>query len=442
MQLNKTICALATPPLVSALGIIRVSGNDAFSIVNKIFDKDVANHKSREIVYGSIVFKKTIIDEVIALFYPLPRSFTGENVVEIIFHGSPLIGSQIIEALVYYGATIAEPGEFSLRGYLNHKFDLIQAEAINDMITSSTNEAKNLSVLSLKGETTKLILPYKDAVASLLANIEVNIDFPEYEDIEEKSHADIDHEIKVILKGVGLLIANGREGKIIKNGIRIALVGKPNSGKSSLLNAIIKEEKAIVTNIPGTTRDVVEGEIVYKGIPMRFFDTAGIRKADNAIEQIGISKTKELLTSADLVVYVKDNDNDNIDDRDILLIDKKKLIVITNKADTIDVKKPGITYVSALKKQISPLLEVLSEKLGIRKESFVSPSFNNERQLNKLVTIERLLLEVLEANENNLPLDLISVPLQSAYREILELLGEEFQNDLTEEIFSRFCVGK
>ena len=439
MQLNKTICALATPPLISALGIVRVSGSSSFAIVSKIFSKSLNDIKEKEIIYGTLYYNKSIIDEVIVLAYPNPKSFTGEDVVEIIFHGSPLIANQILEALIASGAYLAEPGEFSLRGYLNHKFDLIQAEAINDMILSTTSQAKDLSVLSLQGATTKLIIPFKDAISSLLASIEVNIDFPEYEDIEEKSHSDINKEIKQILKGINTLIKNGKEGQIIKNGIRIALVGKPNSGKSSILNTLLKEEKAIVTDIPGTTRDIVEGEIIYTGIPIKFLDTAGIRTSRNTIEKLGINKTINVMSTADYVVYIKDHEEKDIEIKDI---DKSKLIVVTNKSDLIINRNKETTYISALNNDIEPLLELISKKIGIRQESFISPSFNNERQLNKLVSIQELLNEVLEINQKSLPLDLVSVPLQSAYKEILELLGEEYNNDLTGEIFSRFCVGK
>lgn len=442
MKLNQTICALATPPLISALAIIRVSGSDALEIGEKIFSKPLLHLQNKEIVYGKIVDDGNVVDEVILLVYRAPKSFTGEDVIEIISHGSPLICAEILDLLIKHGARLAEKGEFSMRGYLNHKFDLVQAEAINDMIHSTTKEAKNLSLLSLEGKTTSLILPIKEQISNILAHIEVNIDFPEYEDIEEITHSEIKTIITSLLNQLDQLIKTGNEGKIIKNGIKVALVGKPNVGKSSLLNAILNEDKAIVTEIAGTTRDIVEGELVYKGIPMNFFDTAGIRESENTIEKIGIQKTKNILRDVDFVVYLQEPDVDHIEDEDILSFPPEKLIVVTNKKDLVKEQKANMIYISALNKDFTPLFDELFKRLNISQESFVRPSFNNERQLAKLKTVNTLLEEVKQINEAGVSLDLISVPLQSAYQSIIELLGGEFSNDLSEEIFSRFCVGK
>ena len=440
MNLGQTICALATAPLVSALAIIRISGRDSFNITNKIFSKVISVEDSAKIFYGKIKDGDEIIDEVILLAYKGPKSFTGEDVVEIISHGSPLIVGEILDVLVKHGARLAEKGEFSMRGHLNNKFDLIQAEAINDMIHSSTKEAKNLSLLSLEGKTTNLILPYKDMIAALLADIEVNIDFPEYEDIEEKSHKDIARDLSAILEGIQDLVAQGNEGKIIKNGIKVALVGKPNVGKSSLLNAILREDKAIVTEVAGTTRDVVEGEINVNGITFHFFDTAGLHDTKDKIETIGIEKTKRVILDADYVIYVKDatcldKDNCTLDD-----VPNDKLITVYNKSD---IKKTNTALqVSAVNRDLNGIFDELFKRLNISKDSFTRPSFNNDRQLSKLKTIYELLSEARDLNKQALTLDLISVPLQSAYREITELLGLEYTQDLSEEIFSRFCVGK
>jgi len=442
MKINQTICALATPPLLSALAIIRVSGKEAFSIVSKSSNKSLTGITERKIINAQIKDSTQIIDDVVLLVYKGPKSFTGEDVVEIISHGSSLITREILDLLIKNGCRMAQHGEYSMRGYLNNKFDLIQAEAINDMIHSTTKEAKNLSILSMEGETSALILPYKDLIAALLASIEVSIDFPEYEDIEEKSHDDIKKEISLILKGIKELIKNGAEGQIIKEGVRIALIGKPNSGKSSLLNAILNEDKAIVTDIAGTTRDIVEGEIVYKGIPFQFFDTAGIRKSNDKIERIGIQKTMEIINNVDFVVCLLEPNETVIDASEIKGISESKLIVVNNKSDLISKKKEEHIYISAIKKEISPLLEALLNKLNINETSFTRPSFNNERQLTKLKRVYALLEETLSMNEEKLSLDLISVPLQSAYQEIIELLGGQYNQDLSEEIFSRFCVGK
>jgi tRNA modification GTPase len=440
----ETIVALATAPVKSALAIIRVSGADAFEITAKIFDKNIQNLKTKEIKYGKIHDNGEVIDEVVALFYVAPRSFTGEHVVEIICHGSMLIANQIIQLYLKHGARLAVQGEFSSRAYLNGKIDLIQAEAINDMINATSSEAKKLSLLSLEGETSKIVVPIKSKIADLLSNIEVNIDYPEYEDIGVVTKQQVIDQITLINHDIDKLIAEGQQGKIIKEGINVAIVGRPNVGKSSLLNAFLNEDKAIVTDIAGTTRDIVEGQVKIKGITLNLFDTAGIRDSSDVVEAIGIDKAKRTIEDADLVVVVLDA-SVKITSEDQALIDAtkhKKRVIVYNKADLIKEKEKGAIYISARSKDIEGLENQILALLGIEEESYVRPSLNNARQLGLLSKTKLLLEQAKEDALNDVPLDLVSVTLQDAFFTLNDLLGENNDNDLSKEIFSRFCVGK
>lgn len=439
--MHETIVALATPPLKSALAVIRLSGDDCFDVVSKVFNQDISKVQKREVFIGKIVDKENVVDEVVLIAYVNPKSFTGENAVEIISHGSMLIVDEIIELLIASGARLALNGEFSSRALLNNKIDLIQAEAINDLINSKTREAKKISMYSLQGKTSNLVWPIKKEIADLLSQIEVNIDYPEYEDIEEVSRAQVISVCTAIVEKVTTLIHEGQQGQIIKEGIKVAIVGKPNVGKSSLLNAMIGQEKAIVTNIPGTTRDIVEGEINLKGITLQILDTAGIREVNNEIESIGISKAKKATADADLVILVVDA-TEKDDDAFMKLIEDKKHIVVYNKSDIVKNKKANSLYISALNKDIDPLMKEIIKVLAISEEAFEQPSLNNTRQLGLLGSIKENLLLAIKDAENDQPIDLVSVSLLGAYNDTLEILGEGNKNDISEEIFSRFCVGK
>lgn len=439
--MHETIVALATPPLKSALAVIRLSGDDCFDVVSKVFSQDLTKVQKREVFIGKIVDKNNIIDEVVLITYLSPRSFTGENAIEIISHGSMLIVDEIIELLIASGARLALNGEFSSRAFLNNKIDLIQAEAINDLINAKTREAKKISLYSLEGKTSNLVWPIKKEIADLLSQIEVNIDYPEYEDIEEVSRSQVVSVCGEIVRKVTTLIREGQQGQIIKEGVKIAIIGKPNVGKSSLLNAMIGQEKAIVTNIPGTTRDIVEGEINLNGITLQILDTAGIREVNNEIESIGIAKAKKATAEADLVILVVDA-TENDDNSFMKIVEEKKRIVVYNKSDVVKNKKSNGLYISALNKDIEPLLEEIIKVLAINKEAFDQPSLNNARQLGLLGSIKENLLLAIKDAENNQPIDLVSVSLLAAYNDTLEILGEGNKNDISEEIFSRFCVGK
>ena len=438
----ETIVALATAPIKSALGIVRLSGDDVLDVVSKCFSKDLRNITDKTIFYGSIVDENEKIDDVVLLAYKGPKSFTGEDSVEIICHGSSLIYKQIIETCIKNGARMATNGEFSSRAYMHNKIDLVQAEAINDVINSTTKEAKKLNLMSLDGKTSELIRPIKTKIADILSLIEVNIDYPEYEDIEVANKDTIINIVNEIIPQIDELIDDGEKAKIINEGIKVALVGKPNVGKSSLLNAFLGEDRAIVTDIAGTTRDVVEGSANIDGIVLHLFDTAGIRESNDKIESIGIEKSKKTIQEADIVVVVLDStSNLNEEDRQILEYTKDyNPIVVYNKND--ESSSNNELSISALNNEIEPLIKAIKERIGLTEKSFSKPALNNARQLGLLAKAKESLLKAKEDAENNLTVDLISTSLFDAYTSILEILGEANQIDLAKEIFSRFCVGK
>lgn len=439
---QEPIVALATAPLKSALAIVRCSGDGIFDIVNKCFSKKIKliNEKNK-IFYGYIKNNKEIIDQVILLAYKSPYSFTGEDSVEIICHGSILIANEIIEALIKNGCRYAVNGEFSNRAFLNNKINLIEAEAINDVINSVSKESKNLSMLSLIGKSNDLVINIKNKIADIMSLIEVNIDYPEYNDIENVTKEKIEKDISDICQNLKQTISNGEKGKIIKDGLKVAIVGKPNAGKSSLLNAFLKQNKAIVTSVAGTTRDVVEGEIILNGIYLKLLDTAGIRESENLIEKEGIKKSKQAINEADLIIYVVDV-TDKDEDLDILENIKDKTVVkVYNKSDLVR-KDDDKLYISALTNDIDPLKDEIIKKLNLSKENYQNPSINNARELGLLKKCYEYLNLVLDENKNDLSLDLISIDLKNAYNCILEIIGEEKDLDFTKEIFKRFCVGK
>ena len=435
----ETIVALASAPMKSALSIIRLSGDDCFEVVSKVFTKDISKCNKRSVYVGYIKDGQKTIDQVVLVTYVSPHSFTGENSVEIMCHGSMLIVNQIIAVLIQNGARIAVNGEFSSRAYLNGKIDLIQAESINDMINATSEEAKEMSLFALTGETSKIFLPIRKKIGELLAKIEVNIDYPEYEDIADISKAEVISVCSQIKADLAELISVGEKNRIYHEGVKVAIVGKPNVGKSSLLNALIHEDKAIVTEIAGTTRDIVEGHFNLNGVPVYLYDTAGLHESDDKIEQIGISKAKEVINKSDLVLFVVDNTG--IDNSLFNLIKDKKHLLVFNKSDLLKVQDGHNIYVSAIKNDIKPLIDGMIKMLNLDEVS-IKPAFTNTRQIGLLKSIVSQIDIAIRDAESNEPTDLISASLMIAYNYSLDLLGESNKNDLTDEIFSRFCIGK
>lgn len=439
----ETIVALATPPMKSALAIVRLSGDDCFDIVSKCFSKELKNIDMRTTLIGEIHDEGTIVDKVVLIAYVGPKSFTGENAVEIICHGSMLIVGELITVLLKHGAREAKRGEFSERSFLHQKMDLIQAEAVNDLINAETHEAKQLSMFALEGTVSKLIIPLKHSLMDLVSNIEVTIDYPEYTDIEEVNKEAVIKYVENNLPLIEDLISGGEKGKIISKGLKVALVGKPNVGKSSLLNSLLQEDKAIVTEIAGTTRDVVEGDINIDGLLIRLLDTAGIRESKDTIESIGIIKSQKSIQEADLVIVILEVNNIDEEDKKILsFTENKKRIIVYNKSDLLTIKNEEGIYISALKDETAPLKKEILRVMGISKEDFTNPSLISARQVGLVKHVKELLLQAKEEAKAGIPIDLLSAVLRSAYRDILDILGEGNDVDILGEIFSRFCVGK
>ena len=431
------IIALATSPIKSALHLIRISGTNALKIVSSCFTVNLTKDKKKSIHFGYIKNQNKIIDQVVLLTYPHPNSYTGEDVVEIICHGNILISNEIIKLMLSKGMRMATNGEFTSRAYLNHKLDLVQAEAVNDLINVTTTESKEIIAYALKGETSKLLLPIKKGLLDLISNLEVNIDYPEYQDIEKVNRKRIKTDLTKFQKEIKKLIKNGEEGLIIKEGIKVAIIGKPNVGKSTLLNTLIKQDKAIVTNIPGTTRDIVEGEVNIDGITLHLLDTAGIRVSKNKIENIGVKKTYHAIKEADIVIYLTDKQKD-----EDIKINHKNVIKVINKADLIKNKDNKHIYISAKKHQIKPLINKIKEVVGVSTQAYHHPSFANTRELGLLKRSNKLIDEIVSEVNKNAPIDIIAVLLNDLLNIILEIFGDKASLDLTKEIFSRFCVGK
>ena len=439
----ETIVALATPPLRSALAIVRLSGDDCFFIVSKFFTKDITKVEKNTIYHGFIKDEEELIDEVVLLAYKGPRSFTGEDSVEIMCHGSPLIFNRIIKVALKNGARLATNGEYSSRAYAHGKLNLMQAESINDLINAETEESKKLSLMALKGDTAKLIDPLKKSLGDILSLIEVNIDYPEYLDIEEANNEKIVEICKENIKYIKKLIKDGVKGNIIKDGINVAIVGKPNVGKSSILNALLNENKAIVTDVKGTTRDIVEGKINLNGVLINLFDTAGIRESSDEVESIGIKKSISKLRDSDIVLCVFDSQEYDEEDKEITkLVEGKNTIFVYNKKDLVQNNLDDKLYVSALNKDVEPLKKAIIEKLGLSKENYDNPSIANTREIGILENIKTILERVLIDVKSEIPIDLINSELKEAYLKTLSITGEDNDFDIAKEIFSRFCVGK
>ena len=442
-SINDTIVALCSGAVKAAISVIRVSGTDSFSIVNSIF----SNKKEKEhqkVYYGYIKEDEEIVDEVMVTYYKGPHSFTAEDMVEISCHGNMYIVEKILELLISKGARIADRGEFSQRAFLFKRIDLVNAEAINDLINASSKQAVKLALSGLKGLTSSYVDELSNGLLDVISQIEVNIDYPEYDDIEQLTFDSVLPSINNFLVQLDKVIDDTKKGQTIKDGINTVILGKPNVGKSSLLNALLKEDKAIVTSIAGTTRDIVEGKIDFYGLTLNLVDTAGIHESNDFIEQIGINKSLESLKKAQLVLLVLDGSRE-LEDEDYELLEKTKdhtrIIVINKNDQELKFKMDEAVYISSVNKD----LKELEVKI---KEIFKDLSYNDEpllfnaRQLGLLNQAKSHLLEAKHQAENGQVIDLISIDLKQAYVCILEILGKNNAEGLLDNIFSKFCLGK
>ena len=435
--MEDTIAAISTTTGVGAISIIRLSGEEAIKITNKVFTKDLTNAASHTIHYGYIKDGNEKIDEVLVSVMLAPRTFTREDVVEINCHGGIATTNKVLELLLDNGARLAEPGEFTKRAFLNGRIDLLEAEATMDLISSKSETARKISINTLTGETSNLIKSLRSDLVQIISNIEVNIDYPEYEDVEDMTNDKILPNIKKFRERLENIIKKSEDSKVIKEGIKVGIIGKPNVGKSSLLNALIEEEKAIVTNIPGTTRDIVEGTIVLGGITLNITDTAGIRESDDLVEMLGVSKSLKIIDSSDLVIFILNN-NEELSDEEKKLLSKlkdKKKIIVVNKIDLeISVKENiGIDKIKDKIRELFNIGELSSNDLTY---------LSNARTISLLKKSLTIIDSTIKEINDNSPIDIVELGLRDAWNTLGEVIGATYKDELLDELFSRFCLGK
>lgn len=440
---ENTIAAISTSLQDGAISIIRLSGDKAIEITQKIFDRNIMDAKSHTIHYGFIIdADKNPVDEVLISIFRAPKTYTREDIVEINCHGGTFITRKILSMVLSAGADLAKPGEFTQRAFYHGRIDLSQAEAVQDMIEASNNTAASMAIHGIKGSVKKLLQPLIDDLMDIIAQIEVNIDYPEYEDVEQLTTNDLLPKTNEWLTKIDRILARVQTGQMLKKGIDTIIVGKPNVGKSSLLNALLEEDKAIVTDIAGTTRDLVEGQIHIGSVQLNLIDTAGIRESSDKIEQIGIEKSQEKLKDAKLVLLVFDGSKELDDeDKQLLELTKDKMrLIIYNKLDKTEADKDGI-WISAANKDIQPLIDALENlyQEDLLKED---PLLSNERQIGLLNQAKEDMLRAKEAMDMMVEPDLIEIDIQAAHDHLKEILGEVHREDLLDTLFSKFCLGK
>lgn len=452
-----TIAAIATPIGEGGISIIRVSGENALEIVNKIFRGANLNKvASHTIHYGHIIdyANKDVVDEVLATVMLAPKTFTRENTVEVSCHGGLLVTQKILQLILDNGARMATPGEFTKRAFINGRIDLTQAESIMDIIEAKTDRARQVAMNQLEGGLLFEIRKLRQELLNTMAHEEVNIDYPEY-DMDDVTSKEMYDKAQQVIKEIDKLLATAQEGKVVRSGLATAIVGRPNVGKSSLLNYLSKEEKAIVTNIAGTTRDTLEEYVSLKGILLKLIDTAGIRQTDDIVEKIGVERSKRAITESDLVLLLI-NSSEELTEEDQKLLEltqDKKRIVILNKADQVakitkkDIQKitdSPIVTISVLKKQNMIGLEEAIKSLFLQgiTDSKSEVMVTNQRQNDLLRKAKQSLIEAIEAINDNMPLDLVQIDLKEAWDSLGEITGDTAPDELITQLFSKFCLGK
>lgn len=450
--MEETIAAISTASGVGAISIIRVSGKDSINIVNKICDINLLEKNSHTINYGHIIDNNEMVDEVLITVMKSPKTFTTEDIVEINCHGGIAVTNKILEILLLNGCRLAEPGEFTKRAYLNGRIDLVEADGIMDMINAKSENARKLAINTINGSLSQKIKDIREKLLQVDANIHVNIDYPEYEDIEEITNDIILPTILSTEEKINDLIKESKNGQIIKEGIKTVIIGKPNVGKSSLLNEFLNEEKAIVTDIPGTTRDIVEGIINLDGILLNIIDTAGIRKTDDLVENIGVKKSLEYIEKADLVIYLINN-NEEITDENLEILNQikdKNHIVVINKIDLdtkIDfnlLKNEDIIKISlknnigldSLKNKIREIYNL--DKLELGDFTYIS----NTKDIVILKQCLEKIESIKEGIKDNLPIDMVEIDIKNLWEQLGLITGDSYQDELIDTLFSKFCVGK
>ncbi len=448
--MDDTIAAISTAQGIGAISIVRVSGKDAINIVNDIFSRDIINALSHTIHYGFIIDNGEKIDEVLVSVMRAPRTFTVEDVVEINAHGGISTTNKILELLLLHGCRLAEPGEFTKRAFLNGRIDLTEAEGVMDLINSETEAARKMALNQVNGKVSSMIRDLRDKLASIISNIEVNIDYPEYEDIAVVTTEDINTNLSTLEDDILNILEESNNGEILKNGIKTVIIGKPNVGKSSLLNRLIGEDKAIVTSVKGTTRDSVEASISIDNIKLNLIDTAGIRETDDIVESIGVDKSLKLLDEAELILFVL-NYNEVLSKDDLEILEKlrnKNYITIVNKIDLEkridDGKLKNVIYVSALQdKNIDDIKLKIRDLFNLEKIKTADLTYlTSARSISILRKVLILIQDIKNGIKNNMPIDMLEIDLKNIWNLLGEIIGESYDEELLDQLFSRFCVGK
>ena len=456
-----TIAAISTAPAIGGIGIVRMSGKDCFEVLEKIFKpknpETIENIDGYRIKYGTIVNPETnrIVDEVLVSYFKCPKSYTAENMCEINSHGGIVVLREILELCLKNGAELAKPGEFTERAFLNGRIDLTQAEAIIDIINAKSTREAQESANQLEGYLSRKINEIREKIMDIMVNIEANIDYPEY-DVEEVSNKDAENKLKEIENELIKLSKTFENGKILKEGVKIAIIGSPNAGKSSLLNSMLKEERAIVTDIAGTTRDIIEEQISIEGIPFKLIDTAGIRDAKDKIEQIGIEKSKKAANEADVILAVFDSSVPlNDEDREILnLLKHKKSIIVLNKTDLKQIVNNECKEIQDVNTEVINISLKNNEGLERIYESLVKMFNLNQINLDNELTItnirhQELINKAIESTRmalndlnNSMPIDIISINIKEILEHLGEITGDNVSEDIIKNIFAKFCLGK
>ncbi|PET68531.1 tRNA uridine-5-carboxymethylaminomethyl(34) synthesis GTPase MnmE [Bacillus sp. AFS001701] len=454
-----TITAISTPKGEGAIAIVRLSGDEAVQIANKLFkEKDLNIVDSHTIHYGHLVDPSSgnTVEEVMVSILRAPKTFTREDVVEINCHGGIFSVNKVLELVLSQGARLAEPGEFTKRAFLNGRIDLSQAEAVMDLIRSKTDRAMAIAMNQVEGRLSKLVNSLRQTILEILAHIEVNIDYPEYDDVEEMTNTVLIEKAKTVRVEIQKLLETSKQGKILREGLSTVIIGRPNVGKSSLLNTLVQESKAIVTDIPGTTRDVIEEYVNVKGVPLRLIDTAGIRETKDVVEAIGVERSKKVLNLADLVLFVLNN-NEQLSEEDRKLFAEmsgKDVIVIINKTDLS--QKLDLNEVKALVGNATIVTTSLKEEKGIddlekaianlyfegQIEAQDLTYLSNARHIALLKQSEQTINDAIEAMKNGMPIDLVQIDLTRAWELLGEIVGDTVQESLINQLFSQFCLGK
>lgn len=449
--MNDTIVGISTALGIGAISIIRVSGKEAITLVNEIFKgKDLTKVNTHTIHYGHIINKEEIIDEVLISIMKSPKTYTKEDIVEINCHGGISTTNKVLELLIQKGIRLAEPGEFTKRAFLNGRIDLIEADGIMNLIEAKTETSRKLSINQLSGNVSNKIISLRDKLIQVISNIEVNIDYPEYDDIEVINNEKILPILKEVNKSLEDTITQSENGKIITEGIKVCLIGRPNVGKSSLLNTLLEENKAIVTNIAGTTRDIVEGTIQIDNIPIHLIDTAGIRETSDIVEQIGVNKSKEVIENSNLIILIL-NSNEQLAEEDkylLELIKNKTSIIVLNKIDLPtnieDINHENIVKISAeynigiedLKNKIKYLFNI--DKIETTDMNYLTSA----RSIGLLKKAHDILKEVINKTRQGIEPYLLEIDIKEAWNILGEIIGATYKEEMLDEMFKRFCLGK